>query len=351
MARSYRNVPASRAAAHRLRTRSGILQAGLLLAAAGSAPAQATGIDSIGFEYENDMFAGEDRYYTSGVRATWTRSGDYVPLWLQRVANALPLFVRPEERGRLKYGVGLGQNMYTPEDIEQDPPDPDDRPYAGWLYLNFNLAEDTGNRLDRLQVSLGIVGPASLADRTQETVHDLIGSPQPAGWDAQIRNEPTLMLAYERQLRQRSHRGARGWAADFTPHWGIAAGSPFTFVNAGAIVRAGRNLPRDYGPPRIGPGLPGSSTFQSDTRAGGYLFAGVDSRLMAFDLFLDGPAFRSGPSVDTRYPLVAEFTAGAVYQFGSTLRVGYTHVLRSREFSGQATGPAEFGALHATWQF
>ena len=328
-----------------------MLLALLLAPPTSTALAGGAGLDSLGLEYENDLFAGVDRYYTSGVRATWTRSGEHVPSWLRTVAEQLPTFPGPSPRARFKYGGAIGQNMYTPEDIERAPPDPDDRPYAGWLYLNFNLAQDSGQRLDRLQVSLGVVGPASLAEATQKATHELIGSPEPQGWDAQIGNEPTLMLAYERQLRRHSHRAERGWRADLTPHWGVTAGSPFTFANAGAILRAGRHLPRDYGPPRIGPALLGSSTFPADTASGGYLFVGVDARLMLYDLFLDGPAFRSGPSVDERYPLVLEAAAGFVYHIGSTLRLGYTHVWRTREFAGQATGPAEFGALHATWQF
>lgn len=307
------------------------------------------GVDALHFEFENDLFAGEDRYYTSGVRAGWTRRGERVPSWLQDVADLFPLFVEREERGRLKTSIHLAQNMYTPEDIERETPDPADRPYAGWLYLNFSLAEDHGDRLDRLQVTLGTVGPASLADRTQEAVHDLIGSPDPRGWDAQIGNEMTLMLGYERQLRGRAGLADGGWGWDLTPHWGVSVGSPFTFANAGAILRAGRNLPRDFGPPRINPALSGSHTFDTAETRGGYLFAGVDTRLMGYNLFLDGPLFRDGPSVD-KHPALGELTAGFVFHWQG-VRVGYTHVWRTREFSGQDTGAAEFGSLHATWQF
>ncbi|WP_018141412.1 lipid A deacylase LpxR family protein [Thioalkalivibrio sp. ALJ7] len=346
MHRSYRNAHGSR------RTRQGlataVLAGGALCLTAVPAEAQ-RGVDAVHFEFENDLFAGEDRYYTNGFRIGWTRSEERVPSWLQSVADSLPFFVQRDEPGRLKAAIHLGQNMYTPEDIERTPPDPDDRPYAGWLYLNFSMAEEHGDRLDRLQVTLGTVGPASLADRTQREVHRWSSAPEPKGWDHQIGNEATLMVAYERQLRSRSHRGENGWGADLTPHWGATAGTPFTFANAGAIVRAGRNLPRDYGPPRIGPALSGSHTFETTARAGGYAFAGVDTRLMLYDLFLDGPVFRDGPSVD-KHPVVGEFTAGVVFHL-SNVRVGYTHVWRSREFSGQAKRAAEFGSLHATWQF
>ncbi|MFO7953362.1 lipid A deacylase LpxR family protein [Thioalkalivibrio sp.] len=327
------------------------LLAGTALCVAAASPnvAAEPGVDALHFEFENDLFAGEDRHYTNGFRIGWTRSDERVPSWLRDVADFLPLFVDREEPGRLKAAVHLGQNMYTPEDIERATPDPDDRPYAGWLYLNFSMAEEHDDRLDRLQVSLGAVGPASLADRTQREVHSWSSTAQPQGWDHQIGNEPTLMVAYERQLRGYAQRATDGWGWDLTPHWGAAAGTPFTFANAGAILRAGRHLPGDYGPPRIRPALSGSHTFEARAPAGGYAFAGIDTRLMLYDLFLDGPVFRDGPSVD-KHPVVGELTAGFVFHVGG-VRLGYTHVWRSREFSGQAKGAAEFGSLHATWQF
>ncbi|MGM0671623.1 MAG: lipid A deacylase LpxR family protein, partial [Pseudomonadota bacterium] len=252
------------------------LLAGTALCVAAASPnvAAEPGVDALHFEFENDLFAGEDRHYTNGFRIGWTRSDERVPSWLRDVADFLPLFVDREEPGRLKAAVHLGQNMYTPEDIERATPDPDDRPYAGWLYLNFSMAEEHDDRLDRLQVSLGAVGPASLADRTQREVHSWSSTAQPQGWDHQIGNEPTLMVAYERQLRGYAQRATDGWGWDLTPHWGAAAGTPFTFANAGAILRAGRHLPGDYGPPRIRPALSGSHTFEARAPAGGYAFAG-----------------------------------------------------------------------------
>lgn len=349
MPQSYRNAATRRARMPRPPGRAWLVAAALFATATSPAAAVGTGVDALHFEFENDLFAGEDRYYTNGFRIGWTRSEGKVPPWLQSVADTLPFFVRRDDPGRLKAAIHLGQNMYTPEDIERATPDPEDRPYAGWLYLNFSMSEEHGDRLDRLQVTLGTVGPASLADRTQREVHSWSSAPEPQGWEHQIGNEPTLMVAYERQLRSRARRAPNGWGADLTPHWGAAAGTPFTFANAGAIARVGRNLPRDYGPPRIGPALSGSHTFESSARTGGYAFAGVDTRLMLYDLFLDGPVFRDGPSVD-KHPLVGELTAGFVFHVGG-VRLGYTHVWRSREFSGQAKGAAEFGSLHATWQF
>jgi lipid A 3-O-deacylase len=296
-------------------------------------------------EYENDLFAGKDRYYTSGMRAGWITPDAGVPGLLRDLGNLIPFF---PGTGDIKASWSIGQSMYTPKDITLDPPDPDDRPYAGWLYASGGLAEETGQRLDRLQLTVGIIGPASLAKQTQTEIHRVMGSPVPQGWDAQLGNEVTLMVSYERQWRARVRTAEEGWRIDLTPHWGATLGTPFTLVNTGLTLRAGRDLPHDYGPPRIQPALPGSGLFIPRARWGWYVFAGVDTRAVAYNVFLDGSTFRSSPGVDRR-PFVGDAQVGAVVSLGRA-RLAYTHVYRTRDFYDQAERE-DFGALSMSWLF
>lgn len=297
-------------------------------------------------EYENDLFAGEDRYYTSGVRATWLSPDDRVPGWVRRGSEMIPFF---SSRGELKLSYSLGQNMYTPEDIEDPDPPRSDRPYAGWLYSSVGLASETHRRVDRLQLNVGVIGPASLADKTQREIHRFTGSPQPQAWDTQLRNEPTVMLSYERQWRSWVGFGEDGWQADLTPHVGGAVGNVFTQVNVGTTARIGRNLPLDWGPPRIQPTLPGSNVFRPQADFGWYLFAGVDGRAVARDIFLDGNTFRNSRSTDKR-PFVGEIQIGGAMNISRRWRVSYTHVFPTREFRGQE-GTQDFGAIAVSGHF
>lgn len=296
-------------------------------------------------EYENDLFAGEDRYYTSGVRASWITPSARVPGLLRHAGEMVPFFLG---QGDIRASWSIGQNMYTPREIDEPVPDPDQRPYAGWLYVSGGLAEETGDRLDRLQLTLGMIGPASLAEQTQKTIHEFLGSPVPQGWDHQLGNELTLMVTYERQWRSRISTADQGPRIDLTPHWGGTLGTPFTLVNTGLTLRAGWDLPDDYGPPRIQPGLPGSGLFVPRSQWGWYLFAGVDARAMAWNVFLDGNTWRDSPSVD-RYVFVADAQIGAVLSLGRA-RLAYTHVFRTPEFKNQV-GQEDFGALSLSWIF
>ena len=323
--------------------------AGLLLVAwqpaHADAPPPQPDMGILVLEFENDLFAGEDRYYTNGVRASWITPEEGVPGLLRDLGRLIPFF--PGE-GELKNSWSIGQSMYTPRDLEADPPDPDDRPYAGWLYVSGGLAEETGQRLDRLSLTLGVIGPASLADVSQKEIHRIVGAPVPRGWDHQLENEGTVMVSYERQIRALVQTGADGWQVDLTPHWGGTLGTPFTLVNAGLTLRAGRDLPHDYGPPRIQPSLPGSGLFVPRARWGWYVFAGVDGRAVAWNTFLDGSTFRDSPSVDRRL-FVGDAQVGGVVSMGRA-RLAYTHVFRTKEFDNQVAGE-DFGAVSLSWIF
>jgi lipid A 3-O-deacylase len=71
-----------------------------------------------------------------------------------------------------------------------------DRPWAAWLYLGGVAQRARDNRLDTVEIDLGLVGPSALGREIQSGWHRLIGSPQPCGWHNQIPNEPAFLVSY-----------------------------------------------------------------------------------------------------------------------------------------------------------
>lgn len=128
---------------------------------------------------------------------------------------------------------------------------------------------------------------------------------------------------------------------DFTPTWG-AIGNVFTYGNAGITLRYGKRLPNDFGPPRIQPGLLGSGEFLPGSDFSWYLFAGIEGRAVARNIFLDGNSFRDSRSVD-KFPLVGDLQYGVVLDWPS-IRLTYTLVVRSREYRTRA---AETISVHS----
>lgn len=295
--------------------------------------------------WENDRWAGTDQHYTNGFRLAYLSPESAVPRWLDAAADWLPMFPKHSRR---RYSLALGQSMFTPKDITRRGLIVNDRPYAGWLYGNIGLISDTDQRLDTLEFSMGVVGESALAEPVQETVHQWTDSPDPAGWDNQLQDEPAIMATYERRWRNLYQFEPFGLGADLSPHIGGSAGTVFTQAAAGATLRLGFDLPADYGPPRIRPSLPGSDFFIPTRELSGYVFAGVEGRAVAHNIFLDGNLFHDSHSVDKK-PLVGSLQLGAVFTW-QTMRLSYTHVFMTREFDAQDSGD-QFGAITLSLRF
>lgn len=294
--------------------------------------------------FENDILGGfgQDQHYTQGLRLSYLSREENVWNWVRSGARKLPFF--PDD-ARLRATYSLGQNLYTPEDIKTKEVVEHDRPYAAWLYAAVGLVGDTGRKLDTVEFSVGVVGPAALGEPLQRWVHGIIASPDPQGWDNQIANELALQLFYERKWRVPWKPGwldALGLETDFTPHVAGALGNVFVQAATGGTLRLGSDLPADYGAPRIRPSVPGSEFFVPRRDVSGYLFAGLEMRGVLHNIFLDGSTFADGHSVEKNL-LVGDFQGGAaVVLFGT--RIAFTYVVRTREFVGQ-NEVDKFGAI------
>lgn len=295
---------------------------------------------------ENDMLNGTDANYSHGTRIAYLT--DRIPDSVRSAASYIPTF---NQHGELHAQFALGQSIFTPGDITIAAPQPDQRPWAGWLagtvgLLSVGRDQDGElHRIDRLSLDIGVVGPASGAETVQRTWHKLFEFETPRGWDNQLKNEPGLVLNYERSyVIQPTNWRPMGLETDLIPHWSVALGNVLTQGSVGGTVRLGSGLSRDYGAPRIRPSLPGGDYFRPDgsNTPGWYLFAGFEGRLVARNLFLDGNTFEDSPSVDKNW-LVGDLQVGAALNWRSA-RLSLTQVYRSREFSSQ-DNPSRFASL------
>lgn len=294
---------------------------------------------------ENDIF-NSDSYYTNGIRASWLSTPGIKPDWALRAAHTFPYFPK-EAEVRANYAVG--QNMYTPRDIKLENPPNDDRPYAGWVYASVGLIAETGQWLDQLELTVGMVGPASLAEETQTKFHQLIGSPEPQGWDNQLKNEPGIILTYQHSWRSFVSSSLVKIPFDVTPHVGGAVGNVFTYANTGLTMRVGWNLPNDYGPPRIAPSMPGSGYFIPQKKFTWYLFSGIEGRAVARNIFLDGNTFSDSDNVD-KERFVGDLQYGLVAALNN-MRLSFTQIIRTKEFKTQDNRGQIFGAMSLSTQF
>lgn len=302
----------------------------------------------VSFSFENDSIgSGSDNAYTNGVRLTWFNASTPVPAYMDRLADAIPTFDINKTTSTI---YTLGQNMYTPEDITVRALQPNDRPYAGFLYGSVGLLTITNNHIDELDLTLGIVGEEALAEPVQEFVHDTLGARDPSGWDNQLDFEPGLILAWRRRWPAALEHQFSDFRIALEPNVNVSLGNIYTYAGTGATVTFGpyQGVLQDT-PPRVAPAGPGTGYFETpDQGWSWYLFAGLDGRAVGRNIFLDGNTFSDSHSVDKKY-FVGDANAGIAFTLDN-VRLSYTLTGRSKEFDGQDTETL-FGSLTLTTRF
>jgi hypothetical protein len=277
---------------------------------------------------ENDSFVSiaGDRHYTNGIYGAWT-SASHAPGGAAALARLLML---PGARDAdWRTGYFFGQAIFTPDHLSAFTPPTGDRPYAGWLFGGARLSRDSGDVLDKIDATIGMVGPAALGSDVQKAWHAAFipSAAKPLGWHAQLRDEPGLVLNEQRIWRLRLAPGV-----ELLPEANVSAGNVYDYAGAGAMLRFGQGLSADWGPPRIAPAQQGSD-FQTVDHFAWYVFAGGEARAMARNIFLDGNSFETSASV-AKKTFVGDINAGAALLL-PRFRLLASYTRRSAEFRNQ----------------
>jgi lipid A 3-O-deacylase len=297
--------------------------------------------------WENDggpprLYLDSDRYYTNGVAFALTVQPD----WAKHLTDAMPFNGAFEgDAGRAGFGVVAGQLMFTPDDISAVAPIADERPYAGYLYGGAYWQRATGKSaadaatLDHFEVNLGVIGPSSLADSTQEVVHANFGGDDPKGWDNQLRDEP----AFQFYIRKKWRMAPEAFELfgiplehQLIPQVGLAAGSVYRHVSADLTLRFGYRLPDDFGPPRIG-SLPDAIAAPAPGWSL-YGYSRFGGQLVEHNTLLEGNNWRSSQGV-TANVVHGEVQLGAMLQYARSrwaLALGWAHTWRTRQYDTQS---------------
>ncbi|MCB1674962.1 MAG: lipid A deacylase LpxR family protein [Halioglobus sp.] len=340
--------------------------------------------------FENDLFANTDQSYTNGVRLSWIspdvssyERDKRLPGFIRSINDTLHFFhdintrscgdpdAKPRACLRRNLVISLGQIMFTPKDRLASEVIQDDRPYAGYLYATFGYHTRDETQLDTIEVSLGLVGPASLAQESQDFIHKLRGIPRFKGWDNQLRNEPVLQVLYEHKHKTELGLIAPGWQGpdwmqsrwlprhDLITHFGTNLGNARVYANAGFEYRIGLGLPDDFGSAALRPGGDNSAPGRDDPRMAPdgtdplgqgslHLFTALDARWVLHDIFLDGNTFRDSHSVDKR-PVVGDLSVGLGLLY-ERWKVSVAMVWRSKTFDKQ-DGVHKFGSISLSYTY
>lgn len=311
------------------------------LAATGAAaeePRWPSGVLSLTFE--NDTFASEDRYYTSGLRLGWQTPATESAA-LNGVGRALAPWLLPAD-AEIGWGVSVSQSILTSRKRLVPNPPRDDHPFAGHLAGAFTLSAASADSLGMIELSLGVIGPSSGAEETQDLAHRLLDRRRLRGWGRQLDDRPAGLLVLERHWHRALATGPLGLEFGVVPAVGVHLGNVQTSAAGGALLRIGHGLAMDFGPPRVRPALSGLGIFRPPEGFAWYLFAGLEGRAIAYQETLEGN--RNGYWQIEREPLVAEVPIGLVLAYGRS-RLAFTMVSQTRTFDEQPDAWHHFGSL------
>jgi lipid A 3-O-deacylase len=298
---------------------------------------------------ENDSLGGgTDKNYSSGVRINYTNTDVKFPKIAHRIDKLIPTF---DINRTSSIYYSFGQNLYTPSDISRSSLNIKDRPWAAFLYGSLGMLTLTDNHTDEVEATLGIVGPAALGEPIQKFIHkELTDSPTPKGWSHQLKNEPGIMLAWQRSWPMVINGRIDDNYWSIKPYLGATVGNIYTYGDIGLTFRYSPYDSRWQDTPlRVRPSMPGTSVYDIPKDSWSWaLFSGIEARAVARNIFLDGNTFANSHSVDKKL-FVIDATAGAALTYKDT-KLSYTIVYRTDEFEGQ-DGAQIFGALSLGLRF
>ena len=326
-----------------------------LATGAAVASASATTERQLILQWDNDVFAGTDRGYTNGGRIAFLQ--EYQPTdeirgrlksmlrQLSRISrdswfggNAISRPVTAEGV-RFAWGTGLTQLMFTPEDPDAAEVPKGERPYAGWLGLEFSAHLKDADAVSSVTLSVGTTGEASFAEDMQNWVHkEITDSPIFQGWGSQVPAETTINLRFDqkRRIGWLEPRGAV--ELDGFVEWGAAVGNFRTNAYGGALFRVGTNLAATFATPRLQLGSYGHAFFEPaefrPAEVSLFGFAGLRGTAVAHDITLDGPVFRDFDTGTATKPLVGEALLGFGVRF-DLVSLTLARTLRTQEFDGE----------------
>jgi hypothetical protein len=249
--------------------------------------------------FENDLFAQTDGQYSSGEKFSLLY---YVP---QSDFFVYDLFLDENKPSDKYISFALVNQIFTPNDISIKELIPDQRPYAGWTFLEAGFHKSSKDTLQSIYIQVGMVGPLSQAEDIQKFIHKVTGSEPPQGWDNQLKNEPGINLRYV--YNWRVVHNFETIESAIVPYAEGDFGNISIGATGGITARIGWNIPKDFGMSTISTGSEtGISTYnQRQNRLNKkWSFAfnfNISGSAVARDIFLDGNTFVDSHSVDKRY--------------------------------------------------
>jgi lipid A 3-O-deacylase len=258
-------------------------------------------------------------------------------------------FINQGNKQQYSISYGLSQSMFTPSDISEPELIENDRPYAGTLLWHTKIRQFSNNRANSLGLTLGIAGPASLAEQSQTIIHGAIGATTPEGWDNQINNELVFRIDAEHIERFYDYKFSDTISFDTSSYSEAGIGNLRSDIGTGLTLRIGNLLDETYA--SINP-INSQPTSVLTSKVGKQfywqLFTSVYGSYVFNDITLNGNTFSDSHSIEmiNEQALISAGLYVMYHQWGMAFS---THS-GTEQFEGQQ-GVSKYGSITISYQY
>lgn len=258
------------------------------------------------FEFDNDLFVDSDNGFSNGwsfqihtpLAESWSKIEGPAP-YITRLGAWLPSLTGDGLNYRMSFAIG--QIMQTPDELENPDPIPNDVPYAGLLAGQLGLIAYNDQEFRGFGFVLGVSGRPSMAEQSQNFVHNTTGSAEIAkGWDNQLKTEPLLNVTYMRKTKFYQAGERADFSFDASISGDVELGNMVTAAGVRLETRFGNNMPGgfSYYADPIGRTMTYDASLApaKPKAASVYGTVGVNVSAIAHIITLDGNVFRDSPS-------------------------------------------------------
>ncbi len=284
----------------------------------------------IGIISDNDLYTSSvyDKYYTNGL--------EFFYRYMNQNSN--------EKIQKRITEFRFGQYVYNPQTRNGDDVNRNDRPFAGYLFVEAgrNLFYKNESVL-KTNLQLGYVGPNALGEEMQRAFHDVFGYKRVYGWQNQIKNALAIQanLVYSKKILST----ISNQTVDFHAQSELNVGTIWDAVNIGVLARIGiKKLVPVYDSNLHGAAINVDSKAYKD-QSEFYFYINPNLNYQAYDATIQGSMFNDNSPVT--YDLIPfRFQGEAGFKFRKNhWNLSYSFLYRGKEVDNRANKNYFYGSI------
>lgn len=291
-------------------------------------PFRAADQSSWAFALDNDVlvYSGRDQDYTYGFNFTFSgQAAEENWLSLDPLLGAVDRFIAIDLPSANNHSIEMGWFGFTPEDINTEVVNPDDRPYASLVYAsNSREYTDYVEQVAwKTTLTLGMLG-LDLAGSVQNRIHDVVDATEARGWNNQISQGGELTARYA--VARQQHLGTIFNNTEVKSTLQASVGY-LTEASWSLSIRGGKyhTAWTSFNPDLASYGERSTYTTSARAISEHYFWAGISVKARAYNAFLQGQFRESDVTYSAAQlnPVVLEAWLGYTVAFSNGYRVSY----------------------------